>query len=43
MYAGTFNKPEKATLQRRHSYKQKFGDLWSQPAQNDFPSILSKH
>ena len=43
MYTGTFNDPEKATRQMRHSYEQEFGDLWGLPAQNDFPLIFPKH
>ena len=43
MYAGAFNDPEKATLQTRDSYEQKFGDLLGLPAQNDFPLIFPKH
>ena len=43
MHEGTFNDPEIATWQIRHSYEKKFGHLWGLPAQNDFPSILPKH
>ena len=43
MYVGTFNDPEKATWQTRHSNEQEFGDLRGLPAQNNFPSIFPKH
>ena len=43
MYEGTFIYLKKATWQTRHNDEQEFGDLCGLPAQNDFPSILTKH
>ena len=43
MYGGTFNDPQKAMWKMHNTYEQEFRDIRSLTAQNDFPSILTKH
>ena len=43
MYKLTFNDPQKAMWQTCHTYEQEIGYIQGLPAENDFPSILTKH